>query len=157
MSYDIKKFIAGLGVLGALSLGGVAIAGAAGDGNNAGAVTEQSEAGEAPGTEANEAGEQSEAGEGEDKVTGPDAQKAEAAALAEVGGGKVTEVSAEAPDPAGEKAEKPEKGERPDPAYEQQIAYDVEVTKDDGSAVDVHLDKAFNVLGTEQAEQNENE
>mgnify|MGYP000642668831 CR=1 FL=1 len=32
MSYDIKKFMAGLGVLGALGLGGAAIAGAAGDG-----------------------------------------------------------------------------------------------------------------------------
>jgi hypothetical protein len=27
-------------------------------------------------------------------------------------------------------------------------AYEVEVTKDDGSQVDVHLDKNFNVLGT---------
>jgi hypothetical protein len=27
-------------------------------------------------------------------------------------------------------------------------AYEVEVTRDDGSQVDVHLDKNFNVLGT---------
>ena len=38
------------------------------------------------------------------------------------------------------------------PAYESKIAYDVEVTKADGSVVDVHLDKAFKVLGTEKAD-----
>ena len=56
------------------------------------------------------------------------------------------------PGRAGE-VEKADPGDPADPAYEAQIAYDVEVTKADGSAVDVHLDNAFTVLGTSAAHQ----
>jgi hypothetical protein len=56
-------------------------------------------------------------------------------ALQSVGSGEVTEVSAEGGDEA-----------QPGAA---QNAWDVEVTKAGGSAVEVHLDKRFNVLGAE--------
>lgn len=163
MSHDIRKFMAGLGVLGALGLGGAAIAGAAGNGNTVKAAPGKSGSAEAPGSEAKGADEASEQGEsrdhGESKeterpVSAADRRRAERAALAAVGGGTVGEVEAETPDPAGG-SDKPEKGEAPDPAYEQRIAYDVEVTKTDGREVDVHLDRSFHVLGTEQGDQNE--
>ena len=64
------------------------------------------------------------AGGGEDAAEGPDVaisgsdlEQASAAALAETGGGSVTETEA------------------------------VEVTRDDGSQVDVQLDRQFNVVG----------
>jgi len=114
-------------------------------------MNEATEAAEAPGSKA------AEKGETPDKEVAPaDEQKAKDAALAEVGTGTVNEVSAETPD-KGEKADKPEKGDTPDPAYEQQIAYDVEVTKADGSTVEVHLDKSFQVLGTEKADQDQDQ
>jgi hypothetical protein len=172
MSYQYKKMLAGLAALGALGLGGSAIAGAASNDTPAKAPTaiEQSEAAEAPGTEMNEAAEATEATEApgseaaekgetpdaEEQVAPADEQKAKDAALAEVGSGTANEVSAETPD-KGEKADTPEKGDTPDPAYEQQIAYDVEVTKADGSAVEVHLDKSFQVLGTEKADQDQDQ
>ena len=53
-------------------------------------------------------------------------QRASSAALAYTGGGRVTE---------------PEAGD-------EEGAYEVEVTRADGSQVDVHLDEDFNVLGT---------
>jgi Spy/CpxP family protein refolding chaperone len=85
---------------------------------------------------------------GEQQLTGPDATRAKQAALAKVGSGRVTDVSSEKADP-NEPKEAKEAGEQADPAYESRIAYDVEVTKADGSSVDVHLDKQFSVLGTE--------
>ena len=93
----------------------------------------------------------------ERQLTGPDADRAKAAALAEVGGGKVTDVSSEKGD-ANEPAdanEPKEAGDAADPAYQDRIAYAVEITKADGSAVDVHLDDQFKVLGTEKADQGE--
>jgi uncharacterized membrane protein YkoI len=93
----------------------------------------------------------------EQQLTGPAADRAKAAALAEVGGGKVTDVSSEKGD-AGkpEEANEPKDANEPaDPAYQDRIAYAVEVTKGDGSAVDVHLDDTFKVLGTEKAQQDE--
>ena len=57
-------------------------------------------------------------------ITGPDLEHATRVALAKTGGGKVT--GSEVGDEEG--------------------AYEVEVTKDDGSQVDVHLDRDFNVL-----------
>jgi cytoskeletal protein RodZ len=101
----------------------------------------------------NDASDKADGNDASDQVTGADAQKAKDAALAATGGGKVNEVSAEQHDAADNgKADTPEPGDTPDPAYESQIAYDVEVTKADGTVVDVHLDKAFKVLGTEKAD-----
>lgn len=89
----------------------------------------------------------------ERQSTGPEITQAKQAALAKVGSGKVTDVSTEKADPneAKDAAEPNKAGEPADPAYESKIAYDVEVTKADGSIVDVALDSQFAVLGTENA------
>jgi len=157
--YDFKKLLAGVAAIGALGFGGSAIAGAQSSPTKAPPAAEQSaeqpgsEAAEAPGSEAPDAAGES-GDEAETPVAPAHAKRASEAALAKVGSGKVAEVSAETPDKGG-KADAPEKGDTPDPAYEQSIAYDVEVTKADGSVTDVHLDKAFNLLGTEAADQGE--
>jgi hypothetical protein len=73
-------------------------------------------------------------GSGSDAPEGPDVaisgdalQKASEAALAETGGGRVT-------------------GSEVD---DEESYYEVEVTKDDGSQVDVQLDENFSVVGSE--------
>jgi hypothetical protein len=147
MLNNAKKVLAAIAALAALALGGAALAGAAG---NSTAKAPAAESGDNGG--ANEKDGQ----EAEPKVSAADAKRAESAALAKVGSGKATEVAAETPKP-NEAADKPEKGETPDPAYESKIAYTVEVTKADGSVVDVALDKSFAVLGTEAAEQQDGE
>jgi hypothetical protein len=68
-------------------------------------------------------------GGGEESVTGPDAQKAKSAALRAVGGGTVLEVERQDGDGAG--------------------VFEVEVRRDDGSQVEVHLDGGFRPVGTE--------
>lgn len=60
-------------------------------------------------------------------ITGAALDRAGAAALAHTGGGRVTETE----------------------AGDEEGAYEVEVTRADGSQVDVHLDAQFDVLGTE--------
>ncbi len=60
----------------------------------------------------------------EKAITGSALDRASAVALKEVGEGKVTQTE----------------------AGDEEGAYEVEVTKADGSQVDVHLDKQFNVL-----------
>ncbi len=66
--------------------------------------------------------------EGPDQpITGPDLERASAAALAYVGEGRVTETEIE----------------------DEESYYEVEVTLDDGRQIDVQLDEAFNVVGTD--------
>ena len=84
----------------ALGIGGAAIAGAAGD---------------------------SDPGEDDRPIQGQALERAGAAALAETGGGKVTDTE----------------------VGDEEGAYEVEVTRDDGSQVDIHLDEDFQVLGSE--------
>ncbi|MEO8092645.1 MAG: PepSY domain-containing protein [bacterium] len=67
-------------------------------------------------------------GDSEEQVTGPDADKAAAAAIDQVGGGTVTEVEYQDNDGAG--------------------LYEVEVRRDDGSQVEVHLSGGFDTVGT---------
>lgn len=67
-------------------------------------------------------------GGSEEKVTGPDADDAAAAAVKAVGGGTVTEVETQDGDGAG--------------------LFEVEVMRDDGSQIEVHLDENFNEVGT---------
>ncbi len=67
-------------------------------------------------------------GDSEERVTGPDATKAESAALDAVGGGTVTESEYQESGGAG--------------------FYEVEVQRDDGSQVEVHLDGQFEPVGT---------
>lgn len=63
----------------------------------------------------------------ETPITGHTLQKAADAALERTGGGTVSETE----------------------VGDEEGYYEVEVTLEDGSQVDVHLDKDFNVLGTE--------
>lgn len=60
-------------------------------------------------------------------ITGPDLEKASAAALEFTNGGRVTATEVE----------------------DEESYYEVEVTLDDGSQVDVQLDEEFNVVGSE--------
>ena len=60
-------------------------------------------------------------------ITGAALDQASAVALAHTGGGRVTETE----------------------VGDEESFYEVEVTLDDGSQVDVQLDESFNVVGTE--------
>ena len=60
-------------------------------------------------------------------ITGPDLDRASAAALEFLGEGRVTGTEIE----------------------DEESYYEVEVTRDDGSEVDVQLDESFNVVGTD--------
>ena len=77
-------------------------------------------------TEHGETGE-NEGTDSDQQLTGEDRKRAEAAALEAVGGGTVTEVE----------------------AGDDGAAYGVEIRLADGSQVEVQLDAAFNVTGTE--------
>ena len=63
----------------------------------------------------------------EQQITGASLEKASEAALDHVGGGEVTGTE----------------------VGDEEGYYEVEVTRADGSQVDVHLDRGFDVLGTE--------
>ncbi len=66
--------------------------------------------------------------EGPDQpITGPDLERASTAALAYLGEGRVTETEIE----------------------DEESYYEVEVTLDNGRRIDVQLDEAFNVVGTD--------
>ena len=70
---------------------------------------------------------------GERAISGTALDKASAAALDHTGGGRVTETE----------------------TGDEESFYEVEVTLDDGSQVDVHLDASFAVLGDEAEGPNE--
>ena len=74
-------------------------------------------------------------GSGSDELKGDDLERASQAALDAVGSGKVTETE----------------------VGDEEGAYEVEVTKPDGSQVDVHLDKNFKVISQDADDENENE
>ena len=76
-------------------------------------------------------------GDSEEQIAGPDADKAKSAAIAAVGGGTVTEV------------------ERDD-GYGTGV-FEVEVKRDDGSQVEVHLDRDLDVVGQEADEDGPND
>ena len=76
-------------------------------------------------------------GDSEEQVTGPDAEKAESAAIAAVGGGTVTEVEREDDGSAG--------------------GFEVEVKRDGGSQVEVHLDGDYKVVGQQADEDGPND
>ena len=75
------------------------------------------------------------AGDDERPITGPALERASAVALAYTGGGRVTETE----------------------VGDEEGYYEVEVTLDDGSQVDVHLDRDFNVIGSERDDEGEDE
>jgi hypothetical protein len=162
MDDRMKKVLLGLGAFGALAIGAAQLAGAQSSSSTpppatsaAPSASTSAPAAEAPGTETADGAEKDGAEEQADTLTGATGDKVSAAALAAVGSGKVTDMSAENQDAAdqGGAPETPDKGEPADPAYEARSAYSAEVTKADGSVVDVHLDQQFNVLGTQAAEQ----
>ena len=62
----------------------------------------------------------------EQQATGPDVEKAKRVALEHTSGGRVTGTE----------------------VGDEEGYYEIEVTRDDGSQVDVHLDRDLNVLGT---------
>ena len=76
-------------------------------------------------------------GDSEEQVTGPEAQKAKSAAIAAVGGGSVTEVERDDGNGSG--------------------AFEVEVAREDGSQVEVHLDGDYNVVGRQADEDGPND
>jgi uncharacterized membrane protein YkoI len=76
------------------------------------------------------------AGDSEEQVTGSDAEKAKSAAITAVGGGTLTEVERD----------------DGDDGYSTSGVYEVEVTRDDGSQLEVHLDGDYNVVGQEADE-----
>ena len=80
-------------------------------------------------------------GDSEEQVTGPDAEKAKSAAIAAVGGGTVTEVERD----------------EGDDGYGTSGVYEVEVTREDGSQLEVHLDGDYNVVGQEADEDGPND
>jgi uncharacterized membrane protein YkoI len=71
----------------------------------------------------------------EQPITGSSLEQASKAALAHVGGGEVTETE----------------------LGDEEGFYEVEVTRADGSQVDVHLDRDFDVLSTEGDGANEDD
>ena len=71
-------------------------------------------------------------GDSEEQLTSPEAQKAKSAAIAAVGGGTVTEVERDDGYGTG--------------------AFEVEVKREDGSQLEVHLDRDLNVVGQEADE-----
>lgn len=97
MKDKLKGVALAIAAVAVLAIGGTAIAGAAGGGDD----------------------------DKTDKpISGQALDRAKAAALDHTGGGKVTETE----------------------VGDEEGAYEVEVTRADGSQVDVHLDKGFNVL-----------
>jgi uncharacterized membrane protein YkoI len=74
----------------------------------------------------------------EERLTGPEAQKAKSAAIAAVGGGTLTGV------------------ERDD-GYGTSGVYEVEVKRDDGTQVEVHLDGDYDAVGQEADEDGPND
>ena len=72
------------------------------------------------------------AGDSDESVTGPEADRAAAAAVAHVGGGQAAEV------------ERAEGG----------AGWEVEVKRADGSTVEVNLDQGYHVVGAQQDSEN---
>jgi len=65
-------------------------------------------------------------GDSGEQATGPDIEKAKSAALDHTNGGRVTDTE----------------------VGDEEGYYEIEVTRDDGSQADVHLDRDLNVLST---------
>ena len=123
MGTKAKKVLAGIAALAALALGGAALAQAGGGGSS-----DQ----QAPAATASQSGSQqdestapdSSASDPSTPITGSPLERAKAAALDATGGGQVTATEV-----------------RDEEGY-----YEVEVTRSDGSQVDVHLDRNYNLI-----------
>ncbi len=123
MTNKIKGVAAAMAAVAALAIGGAAIAGAAGSSNT---PSQQPPANAA--TQSGATAENQEANEGPDQPIGGSAlDQASAAALQHTGGGQVTDTE----------------------VGDEESYYEVEVSRDDGTQVDVQLDRSFNVVGGE--------
>ncbi len=123
MTNKIKGVAAAMAAVAALAIGGAAIAGAAGSSNT---PSQQPPANAA--TQSGATAENQEANEGPDQPIGGTAlDQASAAALQHTGGGQVTDTE----------------------VGDEESYYEVEVSRDDGTQVDVQLDRSFNVVGGE--------
>ena len=123
MTERMKRIAAAMAAVAALAIGGAAIASAAGGGDS----TPQQ-----PATAAEPAAENEGGSEAPDQAIGGSAlDKASAAALQHTGGGQVTETE----------------------VGDEESYYEVEVSRDDGSQVDVQLDRSFQVVGGEVDEE----
>ncbi len=129
MTERLKKAVMGIAALVALALGGAALAQAGDSGPGAGGGqaaerSDDSDRGEAKDEAEN--GAENEAGD--DSVTGSGADKAKAAALKITGGGTANSVERDS---------------------ENGAVWEVEVTKPDGSTVDVRLDAGYGLVVAE--------
>ena len=77
----------------------------------------------------------------EERLTGPEAQKAKSAAIAAVGGGTITEVERD----------------DGDDGYGTSGGYEVEVKRDDGTQLEVHIDGDYDVEGQEADDDGSND
>ena len=123
MTDKIKGVAAAAAAVAALAIGGAAIASAAGGG---GASSQEPAAATAPATE-NETGNEAP----DQAIGGSDLDRASAAALQHTGGGQVTDTE----------------------VGDEESYYEVEVSRTDGSQVDVQLDRSFQVVGDEVDEE----
>jgi len=134
MTNKIKGVAAAMAAVAALAIGGAAIAGAAGSSNSSsGSSTNTSQQPPAnAATQSAAPAESQEANEGPDQSIGGSAlDQASAAALQHTGGGQVTDTE----------------------VGDEESYYEVEVSLNDGSQVDVQLDRSFNVVGDELDEE----
>ncbi len=77
----------------------------------------------------------------EERLTGPEAQKAKSAAIAAVGGGTIAEVERD----------------DGDDGYGTSSGYEVEVEREDGTQIEVHLDGDYDLEGQEADEDGPND
>ena len=119
MINKMKGVLAAMAAVAALGVGGAAIAGAAGSGDSS---SPQATA-EPAASKSDE--NQSDKHESDAAIGGTALDKASAAALAHTGGGQVTDTE----------------------VGDEESYYEVEVTRQDGSQVDVQLDRDFAVVG----------
>ena len=120
MTDKIKGVLAAIAAVGALGVGGAAIAGAAGNDQSSASPGAQPAA-------TSESENDADRNENEVAIGGSALDQASAAALAHTGEGQVTETE----------------------VGDEESYYEVEVTLDDGSQVDVQLDRGFDVVGSE--------
>jgi uncharacterized membrane protein YkoI len=128
MRDKIKGVAAAMAAIAALAIGGAALAGATNNSDNSSsqpaAPQSSQQAEDESGNEANEAPDQA-------ISSGSALDKASAAALQHTGGGQVTDTE----------------------VGDEESYYEVEVTRDDGSQVDVQLDRSFQIVGDEADEE----
>jgi uncharacterized membrane protein YkoI len=124
MRDKIKGVAAAMAAVAALAIGGAAIAGATNSDNSSSQPAAPQSSQQAEDESGNEAPDQPISG-------GSDLDKASAAALDHTGGGQVTDTE----------------------VGDEESYYEVEVTLDDGSQVDVQLDRSFQVVGDEVDEE----